>query len=221
MLQHLVDFLVQLQSFYVQVTKSLPFRDVLEVTEAVSHVISAIPPAEIQKALQVFCLPVAKELHDIVSRGKDNVTNEDCVKMGDILEQISVFFEIIRPDISLNQPHPCVTFITELWPVLDATLANFGQVVTVSEPLCKCFNSFIVSYGPHFIPLLPQLMERVVNAFANTGLSGYLWVSLKLVREYSKNDGERPCFDLLQGLSQAMFIKMQAQQVNDIPDGKE
>ncbi|KAF1802852.1 armadillo-type protein [Mucor lusitanicus] len=216
--QHLVDYLMQLQSFYVQVTKTLPFRDVLEVTEAVSHVISVIPPAEIQNALQVFCLPVAQELHDIVSRGKDKVTNEDCVKMGDILEQISVFFEIIRPDISLGQPHPCVTFITELWPVLDATLASFGQVVTVSEPLCKCFNSFIVSYGPHFIPLLPQLMERVVNAFANTGLSGYLWVSLKLVREYSKNDGERPCFDLVQGLSQAMFVKMQAQQVNDIPD---
>ncbi|KAI8642121.1 armadillo-type protein [Parasitella parasitica] len=215
--KHLVNYLVQLQSFYVQVTKSLPFRDILEVTEAVSHVISVTTPAEIQKALQDFCLPVAQDLHGIISRGKDNVTNDDCVKMGDILEQISVFFDVIRPDIPVGQLHPCIAFITELWPVLDATLANFGQVVTVSEPLCKCFNSFIVSYGPHFIPLLPQLIERIVNAFAITGLSGYLWVSLRLIRGYS-SDGEGPCFDFVQRLSQAMFIKMQGQPINDIPD---
>ncbi|CEP15482.1 hypothetical protein [Parasitella parasitica] len=215
--KHLVNYLVQLQSFYVQVTKSLPFRDILEVTEAVSHVISVIPPAEIQKALQNFCLPVAQELHDIISRAKDKVTDEDCVKIGDILEQISVFFDVIRPDIPVGQPHPCITFITELWPVLDATLTNFGQVVTVSEPLCKCFNSFIVSYGPHFIPLLPQLIERIVNVFAITGLSGYLWVSLKLIRGYAR-DNEGPCFDFIRRLSQAMFIKMQRQPINDIPD---
>lgn len=138
----------------------------------------------------------------------------------DILEQISVFFDIIRPDIPIGQPHPCVTFVSELWPVLDVTLANFGQVLTVSEPLCKCFNSFIVSYGPHFVPLLPQLMERIVNAFDSTGLSGYLWVSSKLIREYAKGDGEHPCFEFIKRLSQTMFVKMQAQEINNMPDGK-
>lgn len=138
----------------------------------------------------------------------------------DLLEQISVFFTVIQPEIPVGQPHPCVTFVSELWPVLDTTLANFGGVLTVSEPLCKCFNSFILSFGPHFIPLLPQLMERLVTAFGNTGLSGYLWVSLKLVREYAKNEGERPCFEFVRSQSQSLFAQIQRESVNNIPDGK-
>lgn len=86
----MVDFIPQLHVFYLNVVKSLPFRDVLEVTEAVSHVITVIPPNEIQKALQLFCLPIAQELHTIVSRGKDQVSNEDCEKMGGKLN-VTVF----------------------------------------------------------------------------------------------------------------------------------
>lgn len=138
--------------------------------------------------------------------------------MIDILEQISVFFDVIQPKVELGQPHPCVTFISELWPVLDITLTHFGDVPTVTEPLCKCFNSFIRSYGAHFIPLLPQLMDRIVNAFEATGQSCYLWVSFKLVREYAldKGDSAAPCFQLVQRLSQSMFSKLQ--KVDDIPD---
>jgi transportin-3 len=215
----LVDFIPQLHVFYLNVVKTLPFRDILEVTEAVSHVMTVIPVTEVQKALQLFCLPIAQELLALVSKGKDAISQEECVKIGDILEQISVFFEVIQPQVEVGQPHPCVTFIGELWPVLDITLSNFGDVQTITEPLCKCFNSFILSYGPHFVPLLPQLMERLVNAFGATGQSCYLWVSYKLIREYACDEGDAaaPCFELVQRLSQSMFMKLQ-QQVNDSPD---
>ena len=205
--------------FYLEVVKTLPFRDVVEVTEAVSHVMTVIPVSEIQKALQLFCLPIAQELHGIVSKGKEGTTKVEQDKIGDILEQISVFFKVIQPKVPVGQAHPCVTFISELWPVLDTTLASFGDVSTVTEPLCKCFNSFIMSYGPHFHPLLPQLMERLVNAFSATGQSCYLWVSFKLIRAYAQDEGETaaPCAQLVQRLSQSMFGKLQ-QNVSDIPD---
>lgn len=217
-----MDFIPQLHVFYLNVVKTLPFRDILEVTEAVSHVMSVIPASEVQKSLQLFCLPIAQELHGLVSKGKEATTADECTKIGDILEQISVFFDVIQPQIEVGQPHPCVTFIGELWPVLDITLSNFGDTPTITEPLCKCFNSFILSYGLHFVPLLPQLMERLVNAFSATGQSCYLWVSFKLVREYACDEGDAaaPCFQLVSRLSQSMFMKLQQQQqnINDIPD---
>ncbi|RCH81760.1 Nuclear import receptor, partial [Rhizopus stolonifer] len=74
--QHLVDYIPQLHAFYLNVVKSLPFRDILEVTEAVSHVMTVISVTEIQNALQLFCLPVAQELHGLVSKGKD-VSNDE------------------------------------------------------------------------------------------------------------------------------------------------
>lgn len=214
-----MDYISQLHVFYLEVVKTLPFRDILEVTEAVSHVMTVIPVTEIEKALQLFCLPIAQDLHAIASKGANGTTPEERVKIGDILEQISVFFSVIRPNVTLGQPHPCVTFISELWPVLDLVLNNFGNEPTVTEPLCKCFNNFIISYKLHFVPLLPQLMERLVNAFGATGESCYLWVSYRLVREYAQNEGDAalPCFQLVQRLSQFMFVKM-GQNVSEIPD---
>ncbi|KAI7906612.1 armadillo-type protein [Cokeromyces recurvatus] len=218
--KHLIDFVPQLHVFYLNVIKTLPFRDVLEVTEAVSYVITELPFTKTEEALRLFCLPIAQELHTLVSKGKEQVTNDECIKIGDFLEQISVFFQIIRPEnIPSGQAHPCVTFISELWPVLDIILANFGGLSTISEPLSKCFNSFISSYGIDFVPLLPSLMERIVNAFDRTGLSGYLWVALRMVREYGKREAAAsPCFELVQRLSQTMFTKLQSSQVSDIPD---
>ncbi|RUS17967.1 armadillo-type protein [Endogone sp. FLAS-F59071] len=69
--QLLVSFLNQLHPFFLNVTKTLPTQDVFEVTEAVAHVIAAIPTAELFKALQLFCLPVAQRLHEIALLRKD------------------------------------------------------------------------------------------------------------------------------------------------------
>jgi len=70
-LQHLVSFLEQLHPFFLNVTKKLPFQDVCEVTEAVAHVIAAIATAELLKALQLFCLPIAQQLHEIALLGNN------------------------------------------------------------------------------------------------------------------------------------------------------
>lgn len=78
----MVDYISQLHSFYLNVVKTLPFRDILEVTEAVSHVITVLPVNEVEKALQLFCLPIAQDLHNIVSKEKDAVSQEECHKIG-------------------------------------------------------------------------------------------------------------------------------------------
>jgi transportin-3 len=69
--QLLVDYLSQLHPFYMNVAKSLPILDIMEVTEAVAHVIAVLPTNEILRALQLFCLPLAQDLHEIAAKGKD------------------------------------------------------------------------------------------------------------------------------------------------------
>lgn len=47
-----------------------------------SHVITVLPVNEVEKALQLFCLPIVQELHNILSKGKDGVSDKECVKIG-------------------------------------------------------------------------------------------------------------------------------------------
>ncbi|KAL0080626.1 armadillo-type protein [Phycomyces blakesleeanus] len=217
----LIDFVGQLHPFYINIVRTLPFNDIIEVTEAVSHVISVIPASEILNALKSFCLPIAQDLHSIVAKNKNTITQNEIAKAGDLLEQIAIFFEIIRPeDIPVGAPHPCVAFLNELWPVFDMCLSNFGSEPIIAEPLCRCFRNCIQSYKLHFAPLLPLLMERLVGGFDSSRLGVYLWVAHKLVREYAIEGTESVtvCFQLLESLSATVFTTLNEKKFEEIPD---
>ncbi|KAI8086442.1 armadillo-type protein [Halteromyces radiatus] len=216
----LIDFIGELHPFYINVVKTLPFQDALEVTEAIAHVMAVIPISGLQDALQSFCLPLAQDLHSIVIKGKDAVTEKECIHAGDLLEQIGAFFAIICPEVPANHPHPCVGFVKELWPVFTICINNFGGVPTIAEPLCRCYKGCIQSYKNHFVPLLPQLMEDIVLGFETTGLGVYLWVANKIIKQYSVegSDGVAACFGLVERLSMIVFGKLNGQKLEDIPD---
>ncbi|KAG0941977.1 hypothetical protein G6F57_005936 [Rhizopus arrhizus] len=215
----LVNYVSQLQMFYVNVAKSLAFRDQAEVTEAICHVIAVLPTLEIQNALQSFCLPVVQDLHALASKGKEGTPQMEVVKIGDIAEQIGTFFELIKPDVPVGQPHPCVEFIVEIMPVFDLVLTNFGDVFTVCEPICRCYSEMIGSYGRHLLPIITQIMERMVNAFEATGHGAYVWVASKLVSAYVKEQEMTGlCWELIKKMSELLFIKMQTTPLHNITD---
>jgi len=66
----LVDYLGQLHPFYLTMMQKLEPRDRLEVTAAISHVLSALPEDKLLENLQHFCLPLAQKLNEIAVNGK-------------------------------------------------------------------------------------------------------------------------------------------------------
>jgi transportin-3 len=150
-------------------------------------------------------------------------SNRHCYfKCPDLLEKINVFLRTIQPNIPAHESHPCVAFINELWPVFDLCLGNFGGDEMISESLCKCFKTCVISYRMHFVPLIPQLLQRIVNVFSQTGMSAYLWVAGRTIREYAieGSDGVTPCLQLVEQLSSPTFAMFGNKQFDDIPDGK-
>lgn len=57
------------------VTKQLKGTDLLEVTEAVAHVIAAVPNVELANVFQMFCAPIAQQLSVLAT--KDQTTLEE------------------------------------------------------------------------------------------------------------------------------------------------
>jgi transportin-3 len=64
----LLNYLNQLHQFFVGVTKQLKGLDLSEVTEAVAHVIAAVPNAELANVFQMFCAPIAQQLSAYASK---------------------------------------------------------------------------------------------------------------------------------------------------------
>jgi transportin-3 len=60
----------------VNACKTLNRDDLLEITEALAHVIASVPASEVLKTLQTFCLPVCQNLHEIASKGAQVLDSE-------------------------------------------------------------------------------------------------------------------------------------------------
>lgn len=52
----------------MNVTQKLKGLDLWEVTEAVAHVIAAVPNAELAQVFRMFCAPIAQQLATLASK---------------------------------------------------------------------------------------------------------------------------------------------------------
>ncbi|KAF9939699.1 Nuclear import receptor [Mortierella alpina] len=215
---HLLNYLNQLHTFFVGVTKKLKGMDLLEVTEAVAHVVAAVPNAELAQVFQMFCLPIAQQLALLAT--KDQTTlEEDVPVIIDNISQLKIFFETVNPQVAPADAHPCIPIVQELWPIMDSLADRVGGIDDVARPLAGCWRSIIVNYRTHYMPLLPVTMARLVKSFKQSGLGQYLWVSSRVVREFGEvNPG--PILQFVESLSASMWQILQkyAGQFNEIPD---
>ncbi|KAI8073059.1 armadillo-type protein [Gongronella butleri] len=217
----LVNYIEQLHPFYIGVVKMLPYRDAIEVTEAVAHVLDALPVANLPGALQSFCMPIAQELHEKISIDKLAATKDDLTRAADMLEIIATFLLVIHPKVEAQQPHPCVEFIKELWPIFTACLVNFGDRPPIAESLTNVFKLSMNSYGKYLLPILPQLFDLIDQGFTATFLGDYMWLAKSAVRIYASEDhpnSSMMAFGLLQRISTTLFAKIDTGKFDAVPD---
>jgi transportin-3 len=54
----------------------MPVNDRREITEAISHILSAVPLKDLNEALDIFCIPIATRIHNIISMESPNINPE-------------------------------------------------------------------------------------------------------------------------------------------------
>ncbi|KAF9217935.1 Nuclear import receptor [Podila verticillata] len=215
---HLLNYLNQLHTFFVGVTNKLSDTDLLEVTEAVAHVVAAVPNENLANVFKMFCLPIAQQLAELASKNQAEL-GDDIPRIIDNLSQLKIFFETVNPQVAPTEAHPCVPIVQELWPILDTLADRVGGIDEVARPLAGCWRSTIISYRTHYAPLLPTTMARLIKSFEQTGLGQYLWVASRIVREFGESS-PAPSLQLVESLSVSMWQILQkySGQFNEIPD---
>jgi transportin-3 len=79
-LQMMVDYLKDLHPFYVSAVGQLKRHDILELTEAIAHIVSSMPPEKLLESLQNFMLPIAQRIHEVVNT-LDASSSEACKEL--------------------------------------------------------------------------------------------------------------------------------------------
>ncbi|KAI8910710.1 armadillo-type protein [Powellomyces hirtus] len=226
---HLVNHLEQLHHFYFSTIKNMGRDDAHDVTQAIAHIIAAVPLPQLAVALQKFCHPMAQRLHEITAKGKSSTEEEEVATVKEItsiLNQLSTILKhgTPKPDDIDTQQHPSIAVISEIWPVLDMLITQYASVSLIDEAFARFCAYAMAAYKWHLLPVLSPIMTKVVALFNQTGEACYLWASWRCVREYGSDDKDegKVVFGIVENLTTATFqlISNNVGKLDNIPDGK-
>ncbi|KAJ3325591.1 Nuclear import receptor [Boothiomyces sp. JEL0866] len=203
--KHLINYLTPLHTFYTQTLPTVHETDQREMTEGVSHLLSAIPKESLGQALEMFCTSFASSLNDLVfSSAASEVNTIKKIKAN--IDQLCTIFQYIDLEYLPSESHPSVAYLQRMWPIFEQLFNVFGHRSIIAEAISRFFRHFIESTKVHFHPLLLPLHQQVISCLSRTKLSCYIWMSSKLVRIFGNEDKyrEQVC-KLLQEVTAIVF----------------
>lgn len=179
----LVGVIGPLQLFYAKHLNSLPMSSQEEITEGVASVVARVPHDQMYQTLKLFLDPVMQHLVTIANQAKDEPEQK---LLADKINLLTIFFEVVRPEISSAQEHPAVKYCQEIFPVLGNIITHFNKSVPILERVCRCWRYMVLSYRTAMRPLLADLASKLVEGFDISRQGCFLWATASIVREFSQ-----------------------------------
>ncbi|XP_012271220.1 transportin-3 isoform X2 [Orussus abietinus] len=163
----------------------------------VSIILARLPREEIGPAMKELCWFQARPLCELLeSRGNQS----DPVIW---LDRLAAIFRHTNPSKEeSNEPHPCQSVITEMWPVLSKTCTTYQRDARLMERCCRCLRFAVRCVGKHSAHLLEPLVKQIVELYAAHQHSCFLYLGSVLVDEYAS---DMECVSGLLGMLEAFI----------------
>lgn len=103
---------------------------------------------------------------------------------------MTIFFEVVKPDVKHGQEHPAVKYCQEIFPLLSNIVSHFSSSVPILERVCRCWRYMVLSYRTAMQPLLSDLANQLAQGFEKSKQGCFLWATASIVREFSQGGDE-------------------------------
>ncbi|KAJ2538294.1 Nuclear import receptor [Coemansia sp. RSA 1853] len=155
---------------------TLDAADVVEISVALAHVISAVPAPDTALAIEAFCMPVGRELGALLQQ-----TPIDTRAVALLLDRLGAFLRYVHIDDNDAASQLMARIVGDAWPLAQAALERVGGDSHVSESAAKFVRVLVEFYSSVLRLVAPQIIDAVVLAFQQTGLDVYLWLARRIV----------------------------------------
>ncbi|KAJ1664856.1 Nuclear import receptor [Coemansia sp. RSA 1646] len=222
----LAEHWADLLKFFNEIVSSntLDEGDVIEFSEALAHVVSAVPEPSTSSAIESFCMPVGQELGALLQKPEFGESEKQRISL--LLDRLGVFLRFLY--VENNEPAEMLLsrIINESWPLVNLTLQRLGSDTLVSESVAK-FVRVLVEFYPNVLrPIVPQVVDAAVAGFQQTGLGIYLWLGRRILNVHHNLAAEESISlqlvtQMVEKMSEAALALFQGTQFSDIPETTE
>ncbi|KAK2580863.1 hypothetical protein KPH14_005937 [Odynerus spinipes] len=153
--------------------------------KGVALILARLPRAEIAPAMKELCWFQAMPLCELM---QNKVPIERGTKTDPViwLDRLAAIFRYTNPvPDDTNEPHPCQSVITEMWPVLSNVCTEYQHDARLMERCCRCLRFAVRCVGKHSAHLLEPLVKQIVQLYVAHQHSCFLYLGSILVDEYA------------------------------------
>ncbi|PVU94383.1 hypothetical protein BB561_002582 [Smittium simulii] len=184
---YLTGYWKQLESFYSTFTVSgkLVEADILDLTEALAHVINGISIEELPLAFEAFCLPLIKALENHLN----TVPNEQVstIEVSQILSRLSTLLKHMEKNKSAVNHAIVLNLINILWPLLIKSIDMYAHNFEISESAGRLLKTIMTQYSVDNSNIYSEGIQIIASAYQRTCYGVYIWVGKKFVEKFGSD----------------------------------
>ncbi|EEB08323.1 karyopherin [Schizosaccharomyces japonicus yFS275] len=216
---HLVYYLDQLHTFYLNISPALDTDALMEVTEGIANIINVQPLDKIFEALHNCIAPILQTI--VTLETKTTHSKAELESFADNIDMLTIFFTEVNQPCSPTVEHPTVKLFQNIWVILSRILDSTHDIL-VCERLCKLYKNFLYTFPDHSLVALPAIAEQLVKGFNDTHYGCFLWVSGVCVRQFGRPEVDsfttNSIWQFVEVQCLHMFEFLSSKDPKDIPD---
>ncbi|KAF9624704.1 hypothetical protein IFM89_012997 [Coptis chinensis] len=186
----------------------------LYLVEALSMVITELPPEHAKKALEALCLPVVSPLQEVINQGPETMRKIIARELTIHIDRLGNIFRYV------NQPEAVADAIQRLWPIFKAIFDHRAWDMRTMEALCRACKYAVKTSGKFMGATIGAMLEEIQGLYQNHHQPCFLYLSSEVIKIFGSDPS---CANYLRSLIEALFshtthLLLKIQDFTDRPD---
>ncbi|XP_058071597.1 transportin MOS14 [Magnolia sinica] len=171
-------------------------EDSLHLVEALSMVITELPPDHAKKALEMLCLPAVAPLQEIINQGSGMLQQVVARQFTVHIDRLATIFRHV------NHPEAVADAIQRLWPILKAIFDHRAWDMRTMESLCRACKYAVRTSGKFMGVTIGAMLEEIQGLYQQHHQPCFLYLSSEVVKIFGSDPA---CTTYLGSLIEALF----------------
>ena len=184
---HLITFVPTLHDFIKTVGPKLAQDDLVQIYEAIGHVLVSMPMEECARWVKTFALEILQSVH-IVAVRPTQATKDELRAITDGLERLEAMLQVVR-SFGDTLPLACHGTCPELWTMFDAFLLKYGGHFPTADATSRVLRQGLTLFADGVLPVVPSALSRMTACFELTQFACYLWLVAKIITAFGSEEG--------------------------------
>ncbi|KAG2537503.1 transportin MOS14-like [Panicum virgatum] len=171
-------------------------EDSLHLVEALSVVITTLPPESARTALELICQPVINPLQELIHQGDQILQQIPARQLTVHIDRLSSIFSNVK------HPEVVAEAVNRYWPTLKIIFDQRAWDTRTMESVCRSCKFAVRTCGRAMGMTIGAMLEEIQTLYQQHKQSCFLYLSSEVIKIFGSDPS---CADYLTNLIQILF----------------